>query len=1270
MRIHSKLLLHSIIVVCCLALIGSIGLFFTHRVANISISLVETEALPMAGIDELKNSIWEIWLKLVIHTSVADVDTMQQLEKEIVTLEDSIPSQINVLEKNYLAQTESADIHLKNLQKFKDNWLIFQQVADKVLQLSRDFTKEDALNLILQKEQESYQQAVESLRTLTIQHQQDMYSLRKQAIDARETAITAIIILTLIISITALWLINQFGRSLLRPLFAVNAQLKSLSLGQLMEQSVVYHGQDEMAELIHSAHQLTGNMKMVIDQANAIASGDYRNEITLLSHADQLGLALRNMTDTLQDVIAQARAIAAGDYSREVKMLSEQDQLGKALFDMVHTLQEMTCKNAEQNWLKGGIAQLHERLRGEQDIQGLAKTTIDFLTDYIGFSVGLFYLLKESQGQKPHLQLIASYAYTPSQATVEKFFIGEGLVGQAALEGKPIVRELTSDAKNYITQSNLSTVTPRYMILLPFLYEQQVKGVIELGNNRQLTAIQHELLGQAMPNLAIAINAAESRVKMQELLNKSQHQANELQVQQEELQTTNEELQTQQEELRQANEELERRSRDLEQQKNEIRDKNITLEKTQKDIQAKARELELASKYKSEFLANMSHELRTPLNSLLVLAQLLMENKADNLTEKQIEYAQTIHSSGSDLLVLINEILDLSKVESGKIEINQDIVELTELVHIIQQKFQPLADQKQLYFTIEQADELANLTITTDEQRLKQIINNLLSNAFKFTAQGEIKFTLQSADKTLCQRFKVSHCLVISVSDTGIGIPEDKQQVIFEAFQQVDGTTSRRYGGTGLGLSISRQLARLMGGDLIVESVLEQGSTFTLYLPYTTAVANKPSSYLPEIKPSVPIVTTTSVTTEPKPISVAYSDDRTNLQVHDKVIAIIEDDRKFINILIELAHEKGFKCIAEEDGKIGLQLIEQYRPDAIILDVNLPSIDGITMMEKLKDNPETRHIPVHFISGLEQDNLVKKMGAIGFLLKPTNINELADAFKKIEQFISTELRQLLVICDHDSDCQQIIALAGGDNVQATVATSKITAMQILKLHDFDCIILDINCEQGCGIQLLDQLRTEMECPHIPLIVYAERELTEEELSILHRCEDNLPIKAVKSPERLLDEATLFLHQVESRLPKEKRQLLHLVHDKEAIFRGKKILLVDDDVRNTFALMTYLDGKEMNVIVANNGKEALTILDKNVDIDIVLMDIMMPEMDGYEAMQHIRKKPQFRKLPIVALTAKAMKGDKAKCIEAGASDYLAKPVNTEKLLSLMRVWLYQ
>ena len=747
------------------------------------------------------------------------------------------------------------------------------------------------------------------------------------------------------------------------------------------------------------------------------------------------------------------------------------------------------------------------------------------------------------------------------------------------------------------------------------------------------------------------------------------------------MQSQAEELQSQTEELRQTNEELEERTQELERQREAVRIKNSDLEDSRRILEIKAEELELASQYKSEFLANMSHELRTPLNSLLILSQLLAENKANNLTAKQIEYAQTIHSAGADLLTLINDILDLSKVEAGKVEVHPENILLADLIENIEQKFRHVAEGKNLAFHLTIAKNLPP-QIYTDGQRLTQVTNNLLSNAFKFTTTGQVKLTIQRpADKEWVSPtgLTIKKPIAFSVEDTGIGIPVDKQKVIFEAFQQADGTTSRRFGGTGLGLSISRQLARLLGGELHLVSQEGKGSTFTLYLPESIE-ANSSSFFVKgKAKPEPAVIDyadqTTAVTSptlrsSPAENKLEIIDDRDNLQPGDKFILIIEDDRKFATILVELAREKEFKCLFAEDGKTGLQLAEKYHPHAIILDVGLPLLDGWTVMEKLKDDPNTRHIPVHFMSATEQSSEAKKMGAIGYLLKPVSMAELGDAFKKIEQFLAQTVKNLLVVVDQPTHQEQILNLIGSNEVQVIVVTTKTQALQELADNPVDTIILDLDIDQGTGIQLLEQLKSKEELSQIPVIIHANRDLNEREETVFQRCAGNLVVKAVRSPERLLDEATLFLHQIEANLPEEKRNMLRMVHDKTAILIHKKVLIVDDDIRNTFALATVLEDHEVEVKVAQNGKEALAVLEEQPDVDIILMDIMMPEMDGYEAMQKIRAQSRFRKLPIIALTAKAMKGDRAKCIEAGANDYLSKPVDTDKLISLMRVWLYQ
>jgi signal transduction histidine kinase/CheY-like chemotaxis protein len=1084
---------------------------------------------------------------------------------------------------------------------------------------------------------------------------------------------------------------------------------------------------DEVEEMLHDK----------IAQDAEIMENTALNGMLILGIATLLGFLMATVAAYFisHDIIKQVggepaeiahitEQIAAGHF--ELQLESEKVATGiyAAVQVMVKNLQTLNSERDKQTWLKTGQTQLNDLLSGEQNLTTLAKNTISYLTTYAQAQVGLFYLYQKAQeNKKESLQMIASYAYTANDRPTQ-FQIGEGLVGQTALEQKTLLITQTPEEGYSIIRSGLTNALPHSVLLLPCLYENTIKAVIEIGFSQTITETQRNFLEQIMPNIGIAINTAQSRMKMQTLLEQSQQQSEELQVQSEELkaqqeemqqvneelqtqreqlqnkqeelqhhneelqsqaeemQSQAEELQTQQEELRQTNEALEERTRELEQQKAGMQQKNLALEQTQIEMQktqtaleTKANELELASRYKSEFLANMSHELRTPLNSLLILAQLLANNQAGNLTDKQVEYAKTIHSAGADLLALINDILDLSKVEAGKIEIHANDILLTDLLETIEQKFRPIAEEKGLNFQITIAEELPT-HLYTDEQRLKQILNNLLSNAFKFTQQGDIKLIVQKSKTDF---------ISFSVSDTGIGIPEEKQKMIFEAFQQADGSTQRRYGGTGLGLSISRQFARLLGGEITLHSEEDKGSTFTFSLPEklnkNTKIQNtKFSEPLSDIKPSpqLPDIILPSESTTPSLNETEFTDetiepikdDRENLKPEDKSLLIIDDDRQFSQLILELARETGFKCLLAYEGRMGLELAEQYQPNAIILDIGLPCINGWTVMEHLKDNPNTRHIPVHFISAFEQHLEAQKMGAIGYLNKPVSLEQLGETFQKIEQFLKQTVKNLLVIADSEAHQQKIMALLNNKDVNITLAVTRVNALQHLQKIAFDCIILDMDIEQQSGIQLLEQMQQESGLCQIPVITYTERELTSEEEALLLQCADKLPIKSVNSPERLLDEATLFLHQVEADLPKEQRNLLRMVHDKEMILAQKKVLIVDDDMRNIFALATVLEDKNMEVLSADNGHEALELLAEHADIALILMDIMMPEMDGYEAMRQIRNSPNFRKLPIIALTAKAMKGDKAKCIEAGANDYLSKPVDTDKLISLMRVWLYR
>ncbi len=1050
-------------------------------------------------------------------------------------------------------------------------------------------------------------------------------------------------------------LTGQVTKMLINPLLQVNAQLKALAEGKLVEKLIEYRQADEIGELITALWQVKNSIKNTISQANAIADGNY---------------------------------------THQVQMLSTQDQLGKALSNMTRILREATAQNTRQHWLKTGQTQLNDAMSGEQNIAVLTQNIIRFLATYLSSPIGALYLSEDATtaATPGSLKMIASYAYTRRKHLANQFQLGEGLVGQAAWERQPIL--ITQVPADYVQiSSGLGETAPRYLLVMPFLYENQVKGVIELGSIQDMGELQLEFLKTVLPSIAIAIHTAQSRTQLQELLQQTQTQTGELQSQAEE-------LQSQQEELRQANEELEERTKELERQQGEIRQKNIDLEDAQAIMTTKAKELEQASKYKSEFLANMSHELRTPLNSLLILAQLLVDNKDANLSAKQVEYARTIHSAGNDLLVLINEILDLSKVEAGKVEIQIAPLNVTDLVESCQQKFTQTAAEKDLAFEIKVATTVPPV-LYTDSQRLQQIINNLLSNAFKFTSQGQVTLEINQVPTTKVKlQFDtpipaVPVLCAISVKDSGIGIPKDKQKLVFEAFQQADGTTSRRYGGTGLGLTISRQLARLLGGEIHLESEVGKGSIFTLYFPdqppvipmgqsrfdnFSKVVKSEEASRFDNFSKVVKSEEASRFDNFSKVVkSVAVNhetettDDRNELTATTQSLLIIEDDVNFSKILIELAHEKGFKCLLAEDGKTGLQLAEQYLPQAIILDIGLPKADGWTVMEKLKDNSLTRHIPVHFMSASDQHLDAKKMGAIGYLLKPVSMADLTGAFRKIGHFLAKRIKTVMVVVDQPVPQQQILDLVGNETTEIQVAATIAAALSQLQTIEFDCLILDLEVEQGNGINLLESLLQEKDnlSPlQLPVILYANRELSAREEAILQRCADNLIVKMVRSPARLLDEATLFLHQLETQLPKEKRQLLQLAHDKDAILANKKILIVDDDIRNTFALTTILEEKNLEVIVAKTGKEALNMLALHPEVDIILMDIMMPEMDGYEAIQKIRQQESFHRLPIIALTAKAMKGDKAKCIEAGASDYLSKPVDIDKLISLLRVWLYR
>ena len=1026
---------------------------------------------------------------------------------------------------------------------------------------------------------------------------------------------------------------------------------------------------------------------------------------------------MRRMFQPLHALSLATRRIAAGDLEQNLTVRSKNEigDLADNFNQMVDSLKAATGKAELENWFKNGRAELNDRMRGETQIAKLSKNIIRFLCKYLGAQVGAVYALSEEE----IFQLTGSYAFRKRKGFSNVIEIGESLVGQAALEQEMIqVSQLPPD---YMTvASGLGETPPCAVVVLPLVYEGRTEGIAELGFLEEPDTRTLEFFEQMAEPLALAFRVARSRKEMEMLLKQTQEQAEELRVREEELKDNNtllekqarelqvsekrlmkqqaslEEqnlaLESQQKELAEANQrlqttaaELEQQTATLEIQKTETEEKNIELEKTQANLERKARELETTSKYKSEFLANMSHELRTPLNSLLILSRLLSNNEDGNLKPKQVEFAQTIYDSGNDLLNLINDILDLSKIEAGRLAVESGSFKFSVFLENVHKKFDSLADKKGLAFTT-RMDSNSTDRIVTDTQKVQQIIHNLLSNAFKFTGSGSVTLSVGpvapgvhffrgnlSPDRAIC----------FEVTDTGIGIEAEKHRLVFEAFQQADGSTSRKYGGTGLGLSISRELAGLLGGEIHLHSEKGKGSRFSLYLPVeiaSTTLTPDGKRVLPDTlkavtedlvaKDTTPRPSVPECASAPVLEIESIRDDRRQIESGDRSVLIIEDDPKFARLMMDLARERGFKCLIAGDGETGLHFAEFHVPSGIILDIGLPGIDGWEVMERLKENMKTRHIPVHFISAADREIDAMIRGAVGYMTKPVDLEDIHHALGRIENIIDKPKRDLLVVEDDAIQADSIKELIGNGDVRTTIAASGSEALALLGERRFDCIVLDLGLPDMDGQIFLEHLRAIDATEHIPVVVYTGKDVSDEQREVLSSHADSILVKGARSPEQLLDETALFLHRIEADLPEDKRRMIRMLHDHEAVFEGKSVLLVDDDMRNVYALSQILREKGINVLAAKDGKQGVAKLHETPRVDLVLMDIMMPEMDGYEAMREIRENHEYRDLPIIALTAKAMKGDRARCMAAGASDYLAKPVDPSKLLSMLRVWMYR
>lgn len=937
---------------------------------------------------------------------------------------------------------------------------------------------------------------------------------------------------------------------------------------------------------------------------------------------------------------------------------------------------ESLRKAAYNNWIQEGLQRITTLLSGQITPEQVAEHSLAFLAEMLKIPAGKFFVQQDGI-----LNLLAVHAGPLNEVGQSRYRLGEGLVGAAAKS--KLIQQVTDIPEGYFPiDSSLGHSEPKVLNFIPLSFQSQPIGILEIASFEVLGEREFHLLREVQERIGTALNAAVSLRRQSELLEETQRQAEELQAQQEELRTNNEELeeqanaliraqerqQAQQEELRQINEELEAQARTLEHQQEMVSQRNYQLEDAKRESEARALELERTNQYKSEFLAKMSHELRTPLNSMLILSSLLSENKEKNLSKQQVEFSQTIHEAGSDLLTLINDILDLSKLEAKKLVLRVEPFALQGLMDSISAQFGPMMKKKDLDFAI-QVDAQVPTVLRTDRQRVEQVLRNFLSNAAKFTEQGKVSLRVRINPRN-------RKMVRFEVEDTGIGIPSDKKQKIFEAFEQVDSSASRKFGGTGLGLTISRELATLLQGKIEVESEEGRGARFSLEIPLEASIETGPvqepsleRTERPLVKMAAEVIEAQApLTINKDKIDKLLSQIKNASTGESRTILIVEDDSGFVRALEKSAQSHGFNPLAVEDGETALELLNHHTPAAILLDIKLPGISGMGVLESIKQRSELRHIPIHMISGLEYQIPAMRLGAVGYLGKPVSVEGIKGAFDRIEKMLDKKMKQVLIVEDDERQIKAMRELLSGPGVQIVTANSGKQALSQIQELEFECIIVDLSLPDVKDLELLEKIHSELEGHVPPIIIYTGRDLTVKEEERLRAFSESIIIKGAKSPERLLDEVNLFLHRVESELPDDQRAMLTELRMREKTFDGRTILLVDDDLRNIFALTSALESKGLKVVAARNGFEALENLERHPHVDAVLMDIMMPKMDGFEAIRRIREQGKYKDLPIIALTAKAMRGDQEKCIEAGANDYLPKPVNLMNLISVLKVWL--
>jgi HAMP domain-containing protein/signal transduction histidine kinase/DNA-binding response OmpR family regulator len=1079
--------------------------------------------------------------------------------------------------------------------------------------------------------------------------------------------------------------VNMMAANLTNQVRGIADVVTAVAQGNLRRKLTV-EAKGEIAALANTINDMIDTLATFADQVTNVArevgiEGKLGGQARVPGAAglwrdltDNVNQLAANLTNQVRAIAEVSTAVTKGDLTRSitVEASGEVAVLKDNINEMIRNLKDQTLKNTEQDWLKTNLARFTRMLQGERDLTTVSNMVLSELAPLVNAQHGVVYVTDADEDGNTVLALAASYAFNNRKHLANHFKLREGLIGQCAYEKSRIL--LSNVPTDYVQiSSGLGEAAPLNVIVLPALFEGEVNAVIELASFSRFSETHQSFLNQLMESIGIVLNTIAANMRTEGLLKQSQLLTSELQAQQEELKKTNDRLEqqantlrqseellrTKQEELQTTNAELEDKARLLSAQNMQVEAKNREVEQAKRDLEEKAEQLALTSKYKSEFLANMSHELRTPLNSLLILSKLLAENTQGNLSEKQVEFARSIHHAGSDLLGLINDILDLSKIESGTVTLDIGETTFTSLRDHMDRTFSQIAQDKKLDFEVELDSELPR-SMYTDDKRLQQVIKNLLSNAFKFTEKGSVRLNVarvQSGWSTANDRLnKAGPVLAFSVRDTGIGIAEEKQRIIFEAFQQADGTTSRKYGGTGLGLSISREITRLLGGELTVSSTPGKGSVFTLYLPLNFM----PAAAANALRPITQTVRTVTAAETPQEIVI---DDRESINRGDAVVLIVEDDPRFSEILLGMAREAGFKGIVTGEGAAAVPLAKRFRPDAITLDIGLPDMDGFALLDLLKRNPETRHIPVHVISADEEDRLGISIGAYGYSGKPVERDAILATLDEVKTFGRRPKRLLAV--EPGAPAASLATLFGEDDVEVESVTSPEDAEQAILDNGFDCVVLDLSAPGD--VSLGDLVKTLAASPE-PVVVFLPRDPNEEErghlAQLMRRSE---LVRIASSTAQLQDNIALILHRTFENLPLNAQAALQQLRRCDPLLAGKKIVVIDDDIRNIFSLTSALEEHGVELHYAESGRSGIEILQRLPDADAVLVDIMMPGMDGYQTMQEIRTMPQFASLPVIAVTAKAMKGDRQKCIEAGASDYVAKPVDIDQLVSVLRVW---